>query len=164
MKKYKMIKNYPDSGFEVGDYAVCNGEYYRNEKKIYWKEGDLGKFSEFWEEVKEPLFTTLDGFPIFEGETFYSVSKYNDEYMIYQVFAKKGGHFYMKSLSSPKFTNHESAKKFIDNQKIGLEKHGRNFAEPKFSINDINRAINVCKDIPYPNFIDLEHFRFVLHI
>ena len=59
MKKYKLIKEYPLSP-ELGYIEEYNTKYCEG-------------YPEFWQEVKEPLFTTLDGKDVYEGDSYYTV-------------------------------------------------------------------------------------------
>lgn len=80
MKKYKLIKEYPGSpsvGATTGGFNDANNIYYN----IYM--GDflgtrihrfyIENFPEFWQELKEPLFTTEDGVDIYMDDSYWSV-------------------------------------------------------------------------------------------
>jgi len=54
--KYKLIKSYPGSP-ELGYESI----------------DDHSRYPEFWEPAKEPLITTIDGTPIYEGDTYFVV-------------------------------------------------------------------------------------------
>ena len=85
MKKYKLIKEYPNSPNlgDIGDFGPDDeGELCLTCKSIphNWHTYYMNPthFSEFWEEVVEkesdkPLFTTEDGVDIYKGDTIYNI-------------------------------------------------------------------------------------------
>lgn len=77
MEKYRLIKNYPSTGLEVGDIVewttnICLPQYFCKVKDIGVYGTDVSKFPEYWEKV-EVIFTTEDGVGIEEGQAVYCV-------------------------------------------------------------------------------------------
>ena len=117
-KKYKLIKEYPGSlklntVIEIGDETITIGNVQYLITSSFLKSGiprtiwEAENYSEFWEELKEKLFTTYDGVPIYEGDTYYFVSKYFDLYVTENALSRN------LSESSKYFSTEEAAKKYI---------------------------------------------------
>ena len=71
MRKFKLIKKYPNSpelGYIIEILPGTNMYFYNGSQICYSDE-----YPEFWEEIKEPILTTEDGYEIFEGDKVYFV-------------------------------------------------------------------------------------------
>lgn len=76
MKKFKLIKTYPNS-LKLG--TIVEEDMYgqfvtqKSEELHIFQSEDVIKYPEFWEEIKELLFTTEDGKEIYERDKYYTV-------------------------------------------------------------------------------------------
>lgn len=143
-KKYRLIKKYPglpsnwSIGMEVGvgDYIK---EYYRPCSAKYTDFGvkisSVINYPEFWEEIKEPKFTTEDGVEVFkEGDFFIVDTDYNQEgacyfaWSIEKLFIKNKSDLPVSSCVKI-FSTEKSAEEYVDLNK------------PRFSKKDIILAL-----------------------
>lgn len=128
MRKFKLIKKFPKSP-EIGTvvskwrFSDPHPELYADEKNIFFfKAEDIENYPEFWEEIKELLFTTYDGVEIFEQVRLWTVIK--------------------DSLSLVTSTPTELCRQYIYfAEKENAEKYIRD-KEKKYSLNDIKEAVN----------------------
>lgn len=67
MKKYKLIKKYPGCVYQLNQ--VINTDFIW----INTIRTDLKDYPEYWQELKNPIFTTDDNVPIFIGDSFFYV-------------------------------------------------------------------------------------------
>lgn len=142
MKKFKLIKKFPNSpelGTVIfkGNSSDPNPELYGDDKnKCFFNSKNVENYPEFWEEVKEPLFTTYDGLEIFAiGVPIYHVfndltpeedAGYDAKWKIISTTfnIQNNGNEYHKI-----FAEKENAEKYIrDNEK-------------KYSLNDIKETV-----------------------
>ena len=125
MKKFKLIKRYPNS-LELGTIVEKEWDEYGVQFAAY---------PEFWEEVLEPLFTTEDGVEILEGEEFYFVDSF------WEIGKGKATVGCKKITLMKEFSTKEAAEKYIDENK------------PKFSIKDIENTLKESYKADFINSI-----------
>lgn len=119
MKKYKLIKEYPDSQ-PKGTVFVAENEI----NAVFRKEGDnviiywdvIEKFSEYFEEVKEPIFVSADGIDMFEGDSYY-VPQVNINNELIGNYVEVKADDYCKA-GATKFSTKELAQEYIDNNQL----------------------------------------------
>jgi len=127
MKQYKLIKEYPGSPKlgTIVNHAKGWGSYesYFDGNLVYSTYA-IENYPEFWQEIKEPLFTTEDGVDIYEGDWYWYVyPKLKDRAA--GNTAKKG---FKPSSEYKYFSNRELAEKYLDKNKA------------KYSEKDIEKA------------------------
>lgn len=113
-KKYKLIKEYPgslpiDTIIELISTSTATFRVLESKSKdqaVFIK--SVEKYPEFWQEVKEPLFITYDGVPIYYGDEFWCVDKDFDLWFI-GTASKNAG----KTVGLKYFSTKESAEKYI---------------------------------------------------
>lgn len=80
-KKYRLIREYPGSpelgsivtlDVQRGDFGYCEENFNFSIFKA-----QLENYPEYWQELKEPIFTTDDNVPIYTGDVFYYVNESN---------------------------------------------------------------------------------------
>lgn len=109
MKTYKLIKTYPSSD-ELG--AILKPKMVDGKPHDYYFKSnwiDPSEYPDFWEEVRVPLFTTLDNIDIFEEDDYYLVS--NDFTLVYCSSYSE------KDLEFKLFYSREKAQEYIKNNK-----------------------------------------------
>lgn len=96
MKKYKLIKDYPNAPAKVGTVFThwtdgISVQYYNPTARCHYiSESTILNYPEFWEEVVEnPLFTTKDGVGIYEGDKYWASVGFE----IYYSEAREGCNF-----------------------------------------------------------------------
>lgn len=131
MKKYKLIKEYPID-LSVGSVVIFDNffsmyQFEDNNKIIRIGSKFVENYPKFWQQIKEPLFITEDGVPIYEGDESCIVCKKGFTISNFDFFIGDCGetHWY--------FSNKEAAEKFVDENK------------PRYSKKDIQDAIGAAR-------------------
>lgn len=127
--KYKLIKQFPNSQIKENDRLT-------QKELIYHYNVDPCGWPEYFKQVKEPLFTTLDGVEIFENDIYYM--ECNDYKPV--LFIAKSGWNYNTSIN--RFSTEKSAQKWIEENK------------PIFSVKRLNDAILEYASKPFVNSDD----------
>jgi hypothetical protein len=66
MKTYKLIRKYPECCYKIDDEVIENNNTYCSKDwKQYLNKTEVENWPEFWEQIKNPIFTTYDGFELF---------------------------------------------------------------------------------------------------
>lgn len=124
--KYRLMKEYPSSPSlgviveEVGGLMMKDINSNFHIHRVFVKE-----YPEFWEEVKELLFTTTDGKKIKEGDEYFSVVSYYSDWSdfiypkgLYKMTVEKNVASFHKCMqTSPSFSSKEAAEKYIEENK-----------------------------------------------
>jgi len=100
--KYRVIKLYPGHGGKIGDIID-------NEKKIIYL--NCKNWPEYFEEVKEKLFTTEDGVDIYKGDKCWAINKNGLDIPHFDCY---NGISYGELIY---FSTKEAAEKYIDENK-----------------------------------------------
>ena len=132
MKQYKLIKEYPGSP-KLG--TIVNHVKGWGSYESYF-DGDLvystyaiENYPEFWQEIKEPLFTTEDGVNLYEGDHYYAVYS---TWLYDRIYLTPGNPVIFKHTKN--FSTKEKAEKYINKNKA------------KYSEKDIENACTILSD------------------
>jgi hypothetical protein len=126
-KKFKLVKEYPQSPLQ-GTIVTKDkhGQYVAENPLLIFQRIDIELYPEFWQEVKEPLFTTIDGYEVFEGDDYIFIT----EHWIAVTNIK--GSLYHNTETRPRFKVKELAEQFISENK------------PIYSKKQIKEAFQEC--------------------
>lgn len=117
-KRYKLIKEFPNCIIKKGDVVVSDslGQYFHEKTITIFQEEDIKNFPEFWEEIKEALFITVDGVEIFEGDNFY-VPQINVKGELTGSYLELTAIYPRNNDSVKRFSTKEKAQEYIDMNK-----------------------------------------------